>query len=98
LPADLSVAVFDAACLTGPLTVRNFRRGDYFQPLGMTGHKKIKDLFIDNKVALSVRAKLPLLVLGQEVIWLPGYGRSAIAQVRADTKAILRLKLVTLGT
>ncbi|MBM2802332.1 MAG: tRNA(Ile)-lysidine synthase [Deltaproteobacteria bacterium] len=98
LPADLSVAVFDAACLTGPLTVRNFRRGDYFQPLGMTGHKKIKDLFIDNKVALSVRAKLPLLVLGQEVIWVPGYGRSAIAQVSADTKAILRLKLVTLGT
>lgn len=98
LPADLSAAVFDSAYLTGPLTVRNFRHGDYFQPLGMTGHKKIKDLFIDNKVALSVRAKLPLLVLGQEVIWVPGYGRSAIARVSADTKSILRLKLVTLGT
>jgi len=98
LPADLSAAVFDSAYLTGPLTVRNFRHGDYFQPLGMTGHKKIKDLFIDNKVALAVRAKLPLLVLGQEILWVPGYGRSAIARVSADTKSILRLKLVTLGT
>lgn len=98
LPADLLAVVFDSAYLTGPLTVRNFRHGDYFQPLGMTGHKKIKDLFIDNKVALSVRAKLPLLVLAQEVLWVPGYGRSAIARVSADTKSILRLKLVTLGT
>jgi tRNA(Ile)-lysidine synthase len=64
----------------------------------MTGRKKIKDLFIDNKVALSVRARLPLLILGQEVIWVPGYGRSTIARVSADTKSILRLKLVTLGT
>jgi tRNA(Ile)-lysidine synthase len=98
LPGNLSEAVFDAVCLTGPLTVRNFRHGDYFHPLGMTGRKKIKDLFIDNKVALSVRARLPLLILGQEVIWVPGYGRSTIARVSADTKSILRLKLVTLGT
>jgi tRNA(Ile)-lysidine synthase len=97
LPANLSEAVFDAACLTEPLTVRNFRHGDCFQPLGMTGHKKIKDLFIDNKVALSLRANLPLLVLGQEIIWVPGYGRSTVARVSADTKLILRLKLVTLG-
>ena len=97
LPANLSEAVFDAACLTEPLTVRNFRHGDCFKPLGMTGHKKIKDLFIDNKVALSVRAKLPFLLLGQEIIWVPGYGRSSIARVSADTKLILRLKLVTLG-
>jgi len=98
LPANLSEAVFDAVCLPAPLIVRNFRHGDYFHPLGMTGHKKIKDLFIDNKVALSVRARLPLLVLGQEVIWVPGYGRSTIARVSADTESILRLKLVTLGT
>jgi tRNA(Ile)-lysidine synthase len=97
LPANLSEAVFDAVCLTEPLTVRNFRQGDCFKPLGMTGHKKIKDLFIDNKVALSVRAKLPFLLLGQEIIWVPGYGRSRIARVSADTKLILRLKLVTLA-
>ena len=46
--------------------MRNFRQGDCFKPLGWTGHKKIKDLFIDNKVALSVRAKLPFLLVGQD--------------------------------
>jgi len=97
-PADLSEAVFDCDALTEPLTVRNFRHGDYFQPLGMTGHKKLKDLFIEKKVGLSIRANLPLLVLQNEVLWVPGYGRSAVAKVTAGSAMILRLKLASLST
>jgi len=98
LPADLSEAVFDGAGLTEPLIVRNFRNGDYLQPLGMSGHKKIKDLFIEQKLPLALRATLPLLVLGQEILWVPGYGRSERAKVTLDTVSILRLKLVSLNT
>ncbi|HXV47892.1 MAG TPA: tRNA lysidine(34) synthetase TilS [Candidatus Binatia bacterium] len=97
-PADFKEAVFDSARLTGPLAVRNFRRGDYFQPLGMNGHKKIKDLFIENKLTLSARANWPLLVLGREVLWIPGYGRSDLAKVTRQTERILKLNLVSLGT
>jgi tRNA(Ile)-lysidine synthase len=97
-PADLSEAVFDYDALTGPLTVRNFRRGDYFQPLGMIGHKKLKDLFIEKKVVLSTRVNLPLLVLQNEVLWVPGYGRSAVAKMTAESAMILRLKLASLST
>jgi tRNA(Ile)-lysidine synthase len=97
-PADFKEAVFDSARLTGPLAVRNFRRGDYFQPLGMNGHKKIKDLFIEYKLTSSTRATWPLLVLGQEVLWIPGYGRSELAKVTGQTEQILKLNLVSLGT
>jgi tRNA(Ile)-lysidine synthase len=96
-PADLTEALFDAAGLTGTLTVRNFRNGDYLQPLGMSGHKKIKDLFIEQKLPLALRATLPLLVLGQEILWVPGYGRSERAKVTPDTVSILRLQLVSLN-
>jgi tRNA(Ile)-lysidine synthase len=96
-PADPAEAVFDVACLTGPLSVRNFRDGDYLQPLGMSGHKKIKDLFIEQKLPLALRATLPLLVLGQEVLWVPGYARSERAKVTAGTASILRLKLAALN-
>jgi tRNA(Ile)-lysidine synthase len=74
--------------------LRNFRRGDRFQPLGITGHKKVKELFIEKKVPLAVRASLPLLVLGDEVIWIPGYGRSEYGRITRVTKAILHLKAV----
>ena len=91
-PADLMEAVFDADGLRGALSVRNFRHGDRFQPLGMTGHKKIKDLFIEKRLTLSTRACWPLLVLGQEVLWIPGYGRSATGCVSTKTTAVLHLK------
>jgi len=37
---------------------------------------------------------LPLLLLGNEVIWIPGYGRSELGKVTPATKAILHLKAV----
>jgi tRNA(Ile)-lysidine synthase len=94
LPDSFTEAVFDVASLSAGLTLRNFRHGDRFQPLGTAGHKKVKELFIEKKAPLSVRATLPLLVLGDEVIWIPGYGRSDVGKVTAATKAILHLKAV----
>ena len=94
LPDNFTEAVFDVASLAADLTLRNFRHGDRFQPLGMAGHKKVKELFIEKKLPLVVRASLPLLLLGDEVIWIPGYGRSELGKVTPATKAILHLKAV----
>jgi tRNA(Ile)-lysidine synthase len=94
LPVNLMEAVFDMALLPTHLTLRNFRRGDRFQPLGMAGSKKVKELFIEKRVPLSVRESLPLLVLGDEVIWIPGYGRGEMAKVTPQTQAILHLSAV----
>jgi tRNA(Ile)-lysidine synthase len=55
-----------------PLTVRYFRNGDRFTPLGMSGRKKLKDLFIDRKVPLKTRRRIPLLVDQGEIVWVCG--------------------------
>jgi tRNA(Ile)-lysidine synthase len=91
-PTDLTEALFDASCLIEPLLVRNFRQGDRFKPLGVPGHKKLKDLFIEHKIPLSIRATLPLLVMGQEILWIPGYGRSESALVRERTERVVHIK------
>jgi tRNA(Ile)-lysidine synthase len=93
LPESDLEAIFDVNSLPETLTVRNFRSGDRFQPLGMKGHKKVKDLFIEKKVPLSVRRALPLLVAGAEILWIPGYGRSEVGKIGPSTTKILRLKL-----
>jgi len=95
-PTSLLQAAFDIAALPETLTIRNFRRGDRFRPLGMTGHKKVKELFIEKKVPLSVRSTLPLLSMGEEILWIPGYGRSEFGKVGANTQKILYLRAVTL--
>jgi tRNA(Ile)-lysidine synthase len=89
LPETLFEAIFDMAALPEKLTIRNFRPGDRFQPLGLAGHKKIKDLFIDRKVPMEVRRTLPLLVAGDEILWIPGYGRSRMAGVTPRTRTVL---------
>jgi tRNA(Ile)-lysidine synthase len=94
---DSLAAVFDLKSLPESLTVRNFRAGDRFQPLGMRGHKKVKDLFIEKKVPLQTRATLPLLVAGEEILWIPGYGRSESAKIVPATRQVLRIKLSALG-
>jgi tRNA(Ile)-lysidine synthase len=96
LQTDSMEAVFDASHLTGPLWVRNFRNGDRFQPLGMSGHKKIKDLFIEKKVPRSIRAKWPLLGAGEEILWIPGYGRSEAARVMEDTRFAIYLRAIAI--
>ena len=92
LPENLMEVAFDADLITENLLVRNFRRGDRFQPLGMTGHKKVKDLFIERKLPLRLRAATPLLAMGTEILWIPGHGRSEVAKIGPATTIALRLK------
>jgi tRNA(Ile)-lysidine synthase len=94
LPDNFMEAVFDADLLKGNLVVRNFRNGDRFQPLGMVGHKKVKDLFIANQLPWRTRAALPLLVMDNEILWIPGYGRSDSARIGSATKISLHLKVI----
>ncbi|MGH7845581.1 MAG: tRNA lysidine(34) synthetase TilS [Candidatus Binatia bacterium] len=83
-------AVFDLQGVAAGLSVRNFRAGDRFRPLGMRGQKKIKELFIDRKVPAEIRRKWPFLLAGSEILWIPGYGRSDAAKVGPNTKKVLR--------
>lgn len=90
-------ALFDAGALPETLTARNFRPGDRFQPLGMQGRKKLKDLFIEKKVPRGARAALPLLLAGEHILWIPGCGRSRIGKIGPGTREVLKVTLTPLG-
>lgn len=84
-------ALFDADKLTVPLTVRNGKPGDRLHPLGMRGHKKIHDIFIDKKVARSKRHCWPLVENNMEITWIPGLVRGASATVSPATQSVIQL-------
>ncbi len=96
MPEGAFEAAFDLSCLErngGELRVRNSRPGDRFRPLGMAGHKKLKDLFIEKKVPRSRRRTLPLLLAGEEIVWVPGCARSDFARLEPETEAVWRIKV-----
>jgi tRNA(Ile)-lysidine synthase len=83
-------AYFDAAKVP-LLTARSIRPGDRIRPLGVCGSRKIHDVFVDYKVKVASRKSWPLVVSGNEVIWIPGLVRSAVALVTPRSKKVLHL-------
>jgi tRNA(Ile)-lysidine synthase len=78
--------VFDPDAAPFPWSIRSFRNGDRINPFGMTGTKKVKDLFIELKVPLPERRRVPLLFdAGGNLLWICGLRRSAAAPVRPRT-------------
>ena len=93
MPASLDEAVFDAAAVTAQgLVARSFRVGDRIAPLGISGHRKLKDVFIDRKIPRERRGVWPLVTVGDEVVWLPGLIRSRTALVTPSTEIVLRIE------
>jgi tRNA(Ile)-lysidine synthase len=88
------VALLDFDDLEFPLTVRSFQPGDRFQPLGMEGEKKIKDLFIDCKVPALQRKRIPILCRGDRILWVGGVRIDHRARLKPETRRILRAELI----
>jgi tRNA(Ile)-lysidine synthase len=66
-------AAFDYDKMGTSLTLRNRRPGDRFCPSGMGGrHKKLQDFLVDEKVPRRRRDLVPLLVEGENILWVAG--------------------------
>jgi len=87
--------VFDADAVPFPLTIRSPRPGDRFRPWGMEGTRRLKKVLIDLKVPVAQRHRIPLVVKGDAILWIPGIRRSREAPVRMDaTTHVLEVSLV----
>ncbi len=62
--------------------VRQRRPGDRIQPLGMRGHKKLQDYYVDRKIARRHRDAAPVIAAGGDVLWTP-FGAAEPAGVGA---------------
>lgn len=67
--------------------VRGRRPGDRFQPLGMTGVKKLQDFFTDARIARERRDGIPLLVTERGIAWVVGCRLAEWAKVPPDAGA-----------
>jgi len=89
-----NIAILDYDLLKKPLFFRNYEAGDRFIPFGSPGTKKLKDFFIDLKVPLYERYRIPLLVSRDIIAWVAGYRIDDRFKITDKTKRVLELKLV----
>ncbi|HUU40129.1 MAG TPA: tRNA lysidine(34) synthetase TilS, partial [Desulfatiglandales bacterium] len=90
---SLFEAFLDLDRLQWPLRIRNFRPGDRFIPFGSKGFKKVKDIFIGNKIPSEKRKKITFLENGNDIVWVCGIGIDSRYMVKDITKRILRCKV-----
>ncbi len=65
-----NIAYFDYDRISLPITIRPFNEGDRFVPLGMKSGKKLKEYFIDKKVAVNIRKIIPVILFGGKIAWI----------------------------
>lgn len=87
-PKDSMTACFDADRLPFPLTIRPWRQGDRFQPLGLNGHKLVSDLLNDQKVSLPDRERTAVLLAGDQLAWVIGRRIDHRFRVTEETKRV----------
>ncbi|RKY00994.1 tRNA(Ile)-lysidine synthetase, partial [Candidatus Poribacteria bacterium] len=97
MPKNPDAALLDYDKLSPPLVVRNRRPGDRFRPLGMKGSKKVKDFFIDIKLPLPERDRVPILVSGGQIAWIVGHRIDDRFKVTGETKRFALIKAVRCG-
>jgi tRNA(Ile)-lysidine synthase len=87
--SSLNKAYVDANKLIFPLVIRYKQDGDKFMPLGMKHYKKLSDFFINQKVPLPNKSKIPLLINGNgEIIWVVGFRQDNRYKVNITTKKV----------
>lgn len=68
-----SKAAMDLPLASGDsVIVRNRWPGDRIRPLGCRYERRLKEVLIDRKVPRPERDRLPLLCVGDRVVWVPG--------------------------
>ena len=92
-PSDHAITL-DEARLPGPLAVRLRRPGDRIWPVGMTGSKKLQDMLVDAKVPRRLRDRVPILVAGDEILWVIGHraDRRYLAGEAAERPVTVRVE------
>ncbi len=81
--------LLDEESLPGPLRVRNWRPGDRFWPAHTKSPKKIKELLQDRHVAQPERGLWPVVLNGDEIVWVRGFPVPAKLRAQPGRAAVL---------
>ncbi len=78
-----------AELLPRRLLLRNWRAGDRFWPAHTKSAKKIKELLQERHVAQPERRLWPVVVSGDEIVWMRGFPVPARLRAEAGQEAVL---------
>ncbi len=86
-----TILYVDKETLNHKLTVRKWKKGDYFYPLGMDGKKKVAKFFKDEKMDTVAKENQWILCCGEKIVWIIGRRADDRFKITSKTKKILKV-------
>jgi len=83
------LAFLDPDAIPSVLIVRSRLPGDRY---GGPRHRKVKKMLINSRIDLRQRSRIPMVVAGNAVIWIPGFRPARAFAAKADSKGIVVLE------
>jgi len=84
--------LLDAGSLPHALKVRNWRAGDRFWPRHTKSPKKVKELLQERHVPQPQRRLWPVVVSGEEIVWMRGFPPAARVAAKPGREAVVILE------
>ena len=92
--SDNSMALIDFSKLSFPLTLRKWKHGDFFVPLGMKGRKKVSDFMIDEKFSILEKENTWVLCSNDDIVCVVGYRIDERYKLVAQTEKVYLVQLL----
>jgi tRNA(Ile)-lysidine synthase len=86
-----AAAYFSLDSIEPPLVMRSPRAGDRMHPFGMSGTKKLSDIFIDKKIPHRRRGNLVVVEDRREIVWVVGVATSESTRVTDRSRDIVEV-------
>ena len=82
------IGALDFDCLSYPLKLRKWKKGDTFIPLGMKKNKKISDFLRDEKIPFYLKKDSLVLLSKEKIIWVVGKRISEEFKITRNTTTV----------
>jgi len=89
-----NTACLDFDKLHFPLTLRKWKRGDRFMPLGMNNFQKLSDFFTTKKFSKLQKEQSWILTSGKDIVWIVNNRIDERFKINKNTKKRYILKLL----
>jgi len=74
-----------------PITIRKWTDGDFFNPIGLNGTKKVSDFLTEVKIHSNEKKNQLLLLNANKIIWVVNHRIDESVKIKNDTKRIIKL-------
>lgn len=92
--ADILEKRYGNNFLKGIKLVKNDNTERDFYPFGMKGHKSLRKFLIDSKIGTFERDFAELIMIDEDILWIPGIRRSNIAPIDKNTSRVIIIRYI----